>query len=310
MTARNVFASIYEWIFRSAALRDARAAIPSPKEDQGRAVQQARLLVEVGRRVAEPVEKLPVGSENAVLMSVYREAVYWGLAAARPGSAPADVAAAWAEAAPDRLHAVSPDPAALEAVKNAILAPSPGRLDVADEDVARVRGFAEALVADLDAPRARADRFLGQRWTRVALIAVVLVVGFMGLKSLVLGPNLAADRPFRTSSSWSGCAGDVLCVGLLFCGDPSDSNPWIEFDLGLPKKVHRVDITNRGDCCQDRAIPLLVEVGNDRTNWSEVARQDKEFKSWTAKFAPRVARYVRLRVPRQTVFHLQEVAIR
>jgi hypothetical protein len=113
MTARNVFASIYEWIFRSAALRDARAAIPSPKEDQGRAVQQARLLVEVGRRVAEPVEKLPVGSENAVLMSVYREAVYWGLAAARPGSAPADVAAAWAEAAPDRLHAVSPDPAAL-----------------------------------------------------------------------------------------------------------------------------------------------------------------------------------------------------
>lgn len=312
MTARNVFANIYEWIFRSAALRDARAAIPSPKEDQGRAVQQARLLVEVGRRVAEPVEKLPVGSENAVLLSVYREAVYWGLTAARPGSAPApaDVAAAWAEAAPDRLHAVSPDPTALEAVKNAVLAPSPGRLDVAADDVARVRGFAEALVADLDAPRARADRFLGQRWTRVALIAVALVLLVMGAKTLVLGPNLAADRPFRTSSSWSGCAGDAFCVGLLFCADPSDANPWIEFDLGKPTKVRRVDVANRGDCCQDRAVPLIVEVGNDRSTWSEVAHQDKEFKHWTAKFAPRMARFVRLRVPRQTVFHLQEVAIR
>jgi hypothetical protein len=312
MTVRSVFAGLYEWIFRSAALRDARAAVHSPKGDRGRAAQQARLLVEVAHRVADPVEKLPPGSDNAVVLSIYRDAVYWALAAAGSGhGAPAgDLAAAWADVPSEALRAVAPDPAALEGVKNTLVTTSPARLDVSDEELARVRAFADALVAEMDAPRRRAERVLGQRWTRIALATIVLVFLGMGVRTLALGRNLAADRPFRTSSAWSGCAGDPFCVGLLFCSDPSDNNPWIEFDLGSPKRVRRVDVTNRGDCCQDRAVPLIVEVSNDRSTWTEVAKHDKEFQSWTAKFPPRNAKYVRLRVPRQTVFHLQDVAIR
>jgi hypothetical protein len=311
MTVRSVFSGLYEWIFRSAALRDARAAVPSPKGDRGRAAQQARLLVEVARRVADPVEKLPPGSNNAVVLSIYRDAVYWALASAGSGHAPAgDLATAWAEVPSEALRAVAPDPAALEGVKNTLVTTSAGRLDVSDEELARVRAFAEALVAEMDAPRRRAERVLGQRWTRIALAAIVLAFAGIGVRTLVVGRNLAADRPFRTSSAWSGCAGDPFCVGLLFCSDPSDANPWIEFDLGSSKRVRRVDVTNRGDCCQDRAVPLIVEVSNDRTTWTEVAKHDKEFQSWTAKFPPRNAKYVRLRVPRQTVFHLQDVAIR
>jgi hypothetical protein len=312
MTARSLFANVYEWTFRSAALRDVRAAIPNPKEARGRAAQQARLLVEVARRVADPVEALPEGSSNAVLLSIYREAVYWALAGVKAGdgSPTGDLAAVWAEASPDRLSAAAPDPATRETVKTLLTAPAAGRLDVPDGELAQVRAFAEALVADIDAPRQRAERIVGQRWSRVALVAVALVLLVMGIRSLARGTNLAEDRPFRTSSAWPGCSGDPFCVGLLFCADPSDVNPWIEFDLGSPKQVRRVDVTNREDCCRERAVPLIVETSDDQKTWSEAARQDQEFKRWSAKFPARTTRYVRLRVPRQTVFHLQEVAIR
>jgi hypothetical protein len=89
-----------------------------------------------------------------------------------------------------------------------------------------------------------------------------------------------------------------------------ENNPWVEYDLGAPKPIHRVEVANRSDCCDDRAIPLVVELSNDRTNWTEVARRDSEFQSWTAKFATKTVRYVRLRVPRVTALHLKEVVVR
>jgi hypothetical protein len=98
-------------------------------------------------------------------------------------------------------------------------------------------------------------------------------------------------------------------MAQLFHTDPQD-NPWIEFDLGKPTGVHRIDVENRDDCCQDRAIPLVVELSNDRTSWKEVARRDKDFSTWVARFPATRARYVRLRVPRSTTFHLHAVAIR
>ncbi len=137
-----------------------------------------------------------------------------------------------------------------------------------------------------------------------AVLALVL-----GVRAIVLGPNLAAGKPFRTSSSWSGCSADPGCLQQLFHTDPQES-PWIEFDLGAPTRVHRVEIENRDDCCQDRAIPLVVELSINATAWKEVARREKDFSSWVAKFPPTSARYVRLRVPRSTVFHLHKVAIR
>ena len=91
---------------------------------------------------------------------------------------------------------------------------------------------------------------------------------------LMLGPNLAAGQPFRLSSTfsgWAGCVANNGCSGLMFHTE-TENNPWVEIDLGAPKKVRRVEVVNRGDCCADRATPLVAEVSTDRVTWTQVAR--------------------------------------
>jgi hypothetical protein len=102
---------------------------------------------------------------------------------------------------------------------------------------------------------------------------------------------------------------DPGCQALLFHTDP-ENNPWVEFDLLGPTKIERIEITNRTDCCAERAIPIVAEVSMDRTNWMPVGRRDTEFAGWTIKFTPRTARYVKLRLVGMKTFHLKKVAIR
>jgi hypothetical protein len=310
MNARQALARISEWMLRPTALREARAVLAAG--DAGAAaIRQAKLLAEVARRVADPVEPLPAGSRAAVLLALYREAVTWALVAGLPDGAGArDLAALWAEHPPEKLLAAGKDAATVEAARAALVdMPSPVPLEATDEQAKRARIVAEGLVWELDAPRRRVDRVLGQRWIRLILTSAVVVAAFLGVRKLALGPNLAANKPFRTSSSWSGCAADPPCRGLLFHTD-SQTNPWVEFDLGAPKAIHRIEVTNRGDCCGERTIPLVAELSSDGVRWTEVARRETEFSTWTAKFPRQAARYVRLRVPRDTVLHLEDVAIR
>jgi hypothetical protein len=311
MTARQTFANLYEWLFRASAMRDARATLAAANGARTQAARQARLLVEVARRVAEPVERLPSGCRAAVMVGLYREAVGWALLAGRPdaGRERPDPATLWREEPPERLLAAATDAATVEAVKETLFAAAPLSLDVSQEDAERARTFAEALVLELEAPQRRVQHMLRQRWLRLVFTGVILLGLVVGAQRLLLGPNLAEGKPFRTSSSWSGCATDAPCRSLLFHTNP-ETNPWVEFDLGAPKSIRQVEIANRVDCCRDRAVPLIVEVGNDQARWTEVARRDTEFATWTAKFSAQTARYVRLRIPRDTALHLDSVVVR
>jgi hypothetical protein len=69
-------------------------------------------------------------------------------------------------------------------------------------------------------------------------------------------------------------------------------------------------VTNRDDCCLERAVPLVVEVSDDRKKWRTVARRADSFREWEGKFAPLKARYVRLRVDRHSILHLAKVSVR
>jgi hypothetical protein len=313
MTATSMFANVTDRLFRVTALRHARAAMLAPGDPREAALRQARLTLEVARRVAEPVERLPAGPTAPVLTSLYRDAVYWALLAGRataePDGAP-DLKQLWADLPPEAFPASVRDDATLELVRRKLVESSgPDRLSATDEDVARIRRFAEALVADLDVPRRRVGQLLGIRWAAIGGVAVVVLLIVFGVRTLVIGRNLVADRPPKTSTSWAGCSSDPGCVPLLFCTD-DQADPWAEFDLGSAKPIHRVDVTNRDDCCGDRAVPLVIETSNDRVSWAELGRRNEEFTSFTLKFAPRVTRYVRFRVPKRTVFHLKDVAIR
>ena len=300
-----------EGLLHGRAVRNARLALAQRTPAQQLALRQALLLLETGRRVAEPVAELPGGSRPAVLISLYRDAAYWALMAGwtGEGAPPSELGALWSETPPETM-AKAADEITRAAVRATLVDPAgPVPLSVTDQDAMRARAFVEALVKDQEAPRARLDRALAQRWARFAGVLAVLLALGLGIRQLSLGPNLAAGKPFRTSSSWAGCASDPPCPALMFHTDDQD-NPWVEIDLGSAKTIRRIEINNRTDCCSERAIPAVVEVSVDRTKWTQVGRREDEFRSWAIKFQPRSARYVKVSVPRRSTFHLKSVAVR
>jgi hypothetical protein len=314
MNARSMLTRTREWLLRTSAMRDARAAVAGTDGLRARAQAQAQLLAEVARRVAEPVEALPPGSRAAVQLALCRDATYWALTALQNGkpdeAAAPDLATLWPEVSPDRLQRIAGSEDATERVRQTLTGSANTQaLDVSDEDAGLARKFTDKLIAELEAPRRRVERVAFQRWWRLSLVVVLLLAAVYGVRTLSLGPNLAAKKSFRTSSTYSGCNAASPCEGILFHTD-NENNPWVEYDLGAIKPVRRVEIANRSDCCDDRAVPLVVEVSTDRAKWTEVARRNEEFTSWTAKFPKHDARYVRLRVPRVTQFHLKEIVIR
>jgi len=306
-------ARIGEWLFRRDALRVVRDRLPRSSETAERAVDQARLLVEVARRVAEPVESLPKGSQPAVLSLLYREAVYWALVGERASegaTAPSDLAQAWASTPSDRLARGLPDPEAFVVARSVLVERSPEELlSTTSDEAGPARAFAEALLWDLDAPIRELEKVQVQRWTRVALLVGVLLLAALGLRVALRGPNLVATKVFKTSSALPECTAPNKCADLFFHTQSQD-NPWVDFDLGGVKSVERVEVTNRSDCCADRAVPLIVEVSLDDQQWTQVARRDAEFTVWTADFPKRKARYVRFRAPRNTVLHFDDVVVR
>jgi hypothetical protein len=156
------------------------------------------------------------------------------------------------------------------------------------------------------------ERVLVQRWSRLAALGAVALLLMIGGRILTLGPDLAAGRPFRLSSTWSGFAACLAANGChnLMLHTELEESPWVEIDLGSPRRVRRLEVFNRDDCCGSRATPLVAEVSVDRSGWAEVARSDRDFGSWKPSFPARVARFVRLRVPRRSVLHLQSIAVR
>lgn len=293
-------------------MRTARAVGVEASESGRRYHRQARLLVEVARRVAEPVERLPPGARPAVLISLYRDAAYWALLAGKTGNGerPSDLGALWAASPPDDLLRAASDQANLDALARSFVDVSPSSaLDATREDAARARAFVEALVAEQEGPRRKVQRILFQRWSRLVLVAVAVLALAYGVRQLTLGPDLAAKKPIRTSSSWPGCTSDPGCQAQLFHTE-HENNPWLEIDLQAPKKIHRIEVRNRTDCCAERAIPIVAEVSTDRINWTQVGQRDSEFMSWTINFSPRTARYVKLRLLGMKTFHLNKVVVR
>jgi hypothetical protein len=312
MRSRTILFRMREWLLRSEAMREARAAADVPPA-RARARAQAQLVAEVADRVAAPVDALPSGSCAAVQVALCRDATYWALVAMQSDDdvvPAADLPTLWARAPAERLERAAGGAEAAEVVRRTLANGAPAySLDTAEATAALARKFTSTLVAELDAPLKRIDRLWMQRWLRVGLVAVLLLSTGYAARVMALGPNLLAGKPFRTSSAAAVCTPITNCPSMLFHTE-HENNPWIEFDLGALRPMKRVEVTNRTDCCPDRAVPLLVEISTDHTTWTQVARRDLEFLVWTESFPKTIGRYVRLRVPRATPFHLKEIVIR
>lgn len=142
-------------------------------------------------------------------------------------------------------------------------------------------------------------------------LALLVMAGVVALVATRLADrDLLAGRPFRASSVWAACERGQ-CGGVptnVFFHTNEDPEPFIVYDLGRTVALRRVEVTNRLDGnLQSRAVPLVVQVSIDGEAWHDVARRDYWFEVWRAELPSVPTRYLKLKVARRSMFHLERV---
>ena len=179
-----------------------------------------------------------------------------------------------------------------------------------------MRVLARGLAAPLEEEAHRARRVRRARWLRATLAVLlgILAVAWF-VPRWTVRPNLALHRPVVVSGSDPDfdidpsrvVDGDKLNLGFHTGTDP---NTTVTIDLGSVESIHRVEIYNRFDCCQDRAVPLALQVSSDGSDYETVARETKTFEQWSASLPPKTkARFVRLLHEKDDFFHLAEIEV-
>jgi hypothetical protein len=277
------------------------------------------LAIELADRLLDPIDPLREGSAAVIAADLCQQALYWALLAQTPELG-----------RPSPAELIARSDAALRVAAGAAqdpdLEPMPrldsGFVELAElsEQALRVRAalgrdVTKQLLAAFDPPRSARVKL----WLRRAP-ALVVVLGLLGVAIAASAgafagkpPNLAQGKPWQVSSKLYDCkpdlgkCGDVPTKILFHTRD--EQGPWFEYDLGAPTAFSSMTIRNRRDYGADRAVPLVVEVSNDRQSYREIARRRDTFNVWRLEVAKQRARYVRLRVPRKTLLHLEAVQI-
>jgi F5/8 type C domain len=311
----NLGRRVLDWLWCANALRSARATLATRSSEQLELLRRARLALEVGDRVLEPVIQPRHGSAAGHAAGLFREAIRWGAQATRPTLPGNDTALrqTW-------LDAACRDPEPQAALERLMSLPDPSEFFAALEQASQqrtalfLRGCAVRLLEASEAPQREVQRLLALRLVRLAVLPVVIACLLLGAWVFKPErPDLARGKPWRTSSVFAVCQPDQgLCGGahtLILFHTNLEENPWFEYDLGADTHFSAMTIRDRSDSEQGRAVPLIVEVSNDGQSYREIARREHDFDVWRPSFAPQLARYVRLRVPRRTFLHLEEVKI-
>jgi len=146
----------------------------------------------------------------------------------------------------------------------------------------------------------------------VLSLAVMALIA-TGASKAMAPADLAKGKPWRASSKMFDCHPEQIDCGgartAIFFHTVMEKEPWVEIDLGTPTRFSAVTVRNRSDAARERAVPLVLEVGDDARTWRTLAERAVEFRVWKAKFEPITARYVRLRAKNQTYLHLDAVQV-
>lgn len=181
-----------------------------------------------------------------------------------------------------------------------------------------LRKLSSALTEPLEFEANRIGRVLFIRWARIGAAAVaalgVVLVAYGAYAKATAKPNLALHRPVTISSQYPGEGQDH---SLLVDGDTSNlgfhtgggGNQFCVIDLGAVKAFSKVVVTNRADCCQERAIPLQLEVSDDGVNYRKIAEKREVFDTWNVDKLSVKARYVKLMNLSSNFLHLSEVEV-
>jgi hypothetical protein len=150
--------------------------------------------------------------------------------------------------------------------------------------------------------------------TAVAALLGLLGLGVVKLATHSRATNLALHRPVSFSVPTRAeykhgeqlVDGDTANIGFH---TESEEQPYATIDLGESKRIDRVIVHNRADCCKDRAIPLQLEVSDDGKKFQLIAERKELFDKWIAKDLNAKGRYLRLRLNAHNMFHLAEVEV-
>jgi F5/8 type C domain len=308
---------VWQWFWRGSELAQARQALRDVPADTRASLKRAEAALELADRAVNPVDPLRAGPSLPLSFSLYREAAYWALAAQDSTATPLDLKEAFGLTPPDVLVHSAGGEAGLAVVQAALLTKTfretaEDTLEQQKRDAQEAHAFVEHLVTRQLGPERRVGRALVQRSVRSCLGALLLIGVSVTVVTLVIaattGPDLAAGKPWHVSST-NPSVPKASDHEYLFHTE-EEENPWFEIDLKAPTQFAKVEVTNRRDCCPERAAPAIIEVSDDQKRWKEVSRRADSYSKWTAKFAPVTARYVRIRVPRRSTLHLASVAVR
>lgn len=332
---------LIDWFWLGSAFRRLHSQTTFPTRRSRELRRRALLSAEVADRILEPSEPLDNGPGTALGCELYRQSIFWSLAAlVELAEPPTNVANRVSEPkllspSAENLRALwqSIDPEVLrQAAGGDEELASLGRYFAGQDFVvlaelkaeeqsplaSQLRQFSSALVARTDPLRAEQERLWTARITRIALlVGLVLVLGFGGYKawdSARWGTDLAAGAAWTASSKYpvGGCTSPAQSCGdksedYFFCTN-EEFRPWIEFDLGRVTNVSGINVLNREEV-SDRAVPLVVQVSTDHKHWKEVARRTTDFDRWKVRFPTERARWVKLYVAKRTFLHLRQVKI-
>ena len=176
--------------------------------------------------------------------------------------------------------------------------------------------FVAAIAEPLEFEANRLGRALFARYSRAAIAAVV-VLGVLGLVGNWISarfekPNIALHKHVDISSQYPGEGTDHQ---LLVDGDRTNlgfhtecQGGWALIDLGASTKFDKIVVYNRAEF-PERAVPMIVEVSDDRQAFKQIAERRETFDKWSASGLKAQGRYVRLRNTSSNCFHLDEVEI-
>ncbi len=172
----------------------------------------------------------------------------------------------------------------------------------------RAASVARKLLETAQAPERTIRSVKAQRMGRI--IAIPALIGLL-VFCLVSPKNLARGKSWRASSAIGGSATTGLVKGTdgpYFFHTIAEPEPSITIDIG-PHTIHKVVLTNRRDCCQERAAPLVIEAIGPGSSWRIIARRDEIFSDWTATFPPVAVTQIRVRALRTTYLHLADIEV-
>jgi hypothetical protein len=273
------------------------------------------LAFELGELALAPGNAVRSGSTAPLAANLFQQSLYWALLSQNAEHAPISPESLAESDAMARLGTDDGERGQIAAaMRSTFIELSEGSPEVQRATADLLRRWATRVITSAQHPLWQLEWCKLKRIIRVVALAVVLLVPLaFAVNGLFAKPDLAKGKPWHTSSigiechpeksDCGGTATDILFHTKL------EQNPWFEYDFGGPLAFSSLTIRNRSDCCPERALPLIVEVSNDDKSFQEIARRVEPFSTWQPKFSTQHARYLRLRVPRESMLHLEAIKV-